>query len=50
VTTTAFDAANRVVSTTDPAGRVTAFGYDENGNRTSVTVDPNPPGRAGTWN
>lgn len=39
-TTTAYDAADRITSITDPAGTVTAYGYDDAGNQTSVTVDP----------
>ena len=39
ITTTAFDALNRAVSTTDPLGHVTGYGYDPADNQTSVT-DP----------
>jgi RHS repeat-associated protein len=39
-TTTAYDAADRVTSVTDPLGHVTAYGYDDTGNQISVTVDP----------
>ena len=36
-TTYAYDALNRLVSTTDPLSHVTGYGYDAVGNRTSQT-------------
>ena len=33
----AWDAADRLISTTDPVGAVTTFGYDRNGNLTTAT-------------
>ena len=36
-TTYAYDALNRLISTTDPLSHVTGYGYDAVGNRTSQT-------------
>lgn len=39
--TRTYNPLNRLIQTTGGAGQVTTFGYDTNGNQTTITVDPN---------